>query len=388
MTFQVKAEVLLNNANWEKNLKKTSKQMEGFGKSMKSISGAVKMAWAGVAALGIGAVYDGLIDITKAAAEDNKSMALLNEQMRRTWHGNEQLNASIDKQIDAMSNATGIADDKLRPALIRIAAVTKNPAKGMKMLKLSTDIAAKSGKDLNMVSMNMAKFLGGNKTALDKLVPGLANSGDRMKFLTEEYAGFAEIAGKNDPFARINVVMDNFKEKLGKAFLPLVNEFADYLAGPEAQKAMDQVAKWAQDTFSFFTSPEGKKAIGDFYQNVKALFGQLMGMVDGLNKFIASFDQRTEQQKKSDEEKKKRKAYGEELGRQGLQTTTAEGLAYTSVDSAARKRAYDKTYNSERSGSMVVNITGLASARQIVSELQKAAKKKGLSVDRLIQGIG
>jgi len=220
MTFDLRAQLLVDLGNWQAGLTKASKQMAGFGKSVKTISNGVKAAWAGVSLVAFGAVSDAIVDMTKAAAEDNRSMALLNEQMRRTWKGTETLNSAIDKQIDAMSNATGIADDKLRPALIRIAAVTKSPEKGMEMLSLATDIAAKSGKDLNIVSMNMAKFLGGNKTALDKLVPGLSKSGDRMEFLRKNYAGFSEIAGQNDPFGRLTVVMDNFKEKLGKAFLP------------------------------------------------------------------------------------------------------------------------------------------------------------------------
>lgn len=288
MTFDVKAQLLLDNANWEAKLTKASKQMTGFGKSMKTISNGVKAAWAGVALIGIGSLYDGIVDVTKAATEDKRSMALLNEQMRRTWHGNDELNKSIDDQINTMSNATGIIDDKLRPALIRIAAVTKSPRKGMKYLALATDIAAKSGKDLNMVSMNFAKFLGGNKTALDKLVPGLAKSGDRMKFLKDNYAGFAVIAGQNDPFSRINVVIENFKEKLGLAFLPMVNNIADWLAGPEAQAAMDDFAKRIQDAFSWFSSPEGKQTISDWYEKIKELIVKAVALMDKLFEFANS----------------------------------------------------------------------------------------------------
>jgi hypothetical protein len=163
MSFQIKAEVLLNNSNWEKNLRKTSKQMEGFGKSMKTISNGVKAAWAGVAALGVGMLFDAIVDVTKAAAQDAKSQALLNAQLQRNWHTNQAGTKAIEGQIDALSNMSGIADDNLRPALQKIVAVTKNSSKGMKAFALAMDVSAGTGKDLNVVSQAMAKYLGGNK---------------------------------------------------------------------------------------------------------------------------------------------------------------------------------------------------------------------------------
>jgi hypothetical protein len=272
MTYDIRGELLLNMSNWQKNLDKASKQTASFGKSMKTISNGVKAAWAGVAVVGINQVGDAILEVSKKAAEDNRSMALLEEQMRRTW-GNKANIDDINAQIDAMSNATGIVDDKLRPALIRIAAVTKSPGKAMKMLSLSTDIAAKSGQDLNLVSRNMAKFLGGNKTALDKLVPGLSHSGNRMKFLTENYTGFAKIAGANDPFGKLTNTLENFQEKLGQSFLPLINKFADWLASGESQKALDDIAKKVQKFGEWFMSPEGQDAFNGWMNDLKELIG-------------------------------------------------------------------------------------------------------------------
>lgn len=272
MTYDIRGELLLNMANWQKGLEKASKQTAAFGKSMKTISNGVKAAWAGVALIGINQVGDAIVEVSKKAAEDNKSMALLAEQMRRTW-GNKANLDDINAQIDAMSNATGIVDDNLRPALIRIAAVTKSPTKGMKMLSLSTDIAAKSGQDLNLVSRNMAKFLGGNKTALDKLVPGLSKSGNRMKFLTENYTGFAKIAGANDPFGKLTNTLENFQEKLGQSFLPLINKFADWLASGESQKALDEIAQKVQKFGEWFMSSEGQEAFNGWMEDLKSLIG-------------------------------------------------------------------------------------------------------------------
>jgi hypothetical protein len=132
--------------------------------------------------------------------------------------------------------------------------------------------------------------LGGNKTALDKLVPGLKESGDRMKFLTENFEGFAEISGQNDPFGRISVTVENFKEKLGQAFLPLANDFADWLAGPEAQAQLDDIANRVKETFAWLNSEEGKESIKIWVDRISELADRVGGLIDGLMEWLALVD--------------------------------------------------------------------------------------------------
>jgi len=382
MTFDLRAQLLVDLGNWQAGLSKASKQMTGFGKSMKTISNGIKAGFAGVAFLGVASLYDGIVDLTKAAADDNRSMALLNEQMRRTWKGNSKLNQSIDKQIDAMSNATGIADDKLRPALIRIAAVTKGPRKGMKMLSLATDIAAKSGQDLNLVSRNVAKFLGGNKTALDKLVPGLSSAGDRMAYLTKNYTGFAVISGKNDPFGRIAVIIDNFKEKLGKAFLPLANNFAEWLGGSEAQGALDAFAKRVTDAFAYLNSPEGKKNISEWFQKAKQLVKQLIYIVDGFSKFLGMMPGNIVQ-------KKIDAAGGSTFIEQRVSPQFSNPTSRAIIDPfnlAASMYADQNKVTPAKAGQTIYNIYGVMSGNDVVKALRGEANKKGKTVLGLITG--
>jgi hypothetical protein len=303
-----------------------------------------------------------------------------------------------------MSNATGVLDDDLRPALIKIAGVTKNPAKGMKALKLSVDIAAKSGKGLGVVSQAMSKFLGGNKTALDKLIPGLKESGDRMGFLTKNYDGFAEIAGRNDPFARINVIVENFKEKLGMAFLPIVNNIADWLAGPEAQKALNGIAKWVEDTFSWFTSPEASAMFADWYDKAKDLFEIVVGMVKGLEEFLAKMPgAKSKSQIKFEEERKameanlkaKEEKYGkrEKVVEGGTFFTGGTNLKGEKVDPFTQQRDSYKTFSPgqinavevPKNGNITnIYITGMINANEVVTELGKLARKKGVPLSKLL----
>lgn len=374
MTLQIKAEVLLNNSNWEKNLKKTSKQMEGFGKSMKTVANGVKAAWAGVALLAFGAVGDAIKDVTKAAAEDAKSQALLNKQMDNSWHATKQTKAEIDKYIDSMSNMSAIADDSLRPAFSKIVTVTKSASKAQKAFSNVLDISAGTGKDVNTVAQAYSKYLGGNKNALDKLVPGLKDAGDKMKFLQEKYGGMAAVAGNNDPFARITVVMDNFKEKLGTAFLPVVQKFSDWLASPDAQKSLDEIARKVQKFGEWFASPEGQKAFQGWMKDLKSMIklaGQFLELVGQVADLIKSNDPN---QNKGAKNKFNQVAF-------------TSGPKFGELTPAAQAGVLGRTGNMGSvppTVKMNITVNGVASGKDVVTELSKLARSKGVPLSKLL----
>lgn len=369
MTFDVRAQLLLDNSNWERKLTQASKQTASFGKSMKTVSNGIKAAWAGVALVGINMVGDAIVELTKKAADDNKSMALLEEQMRRTW-GKKANVQDIEAQIEAMSNATGIVDDKLRPALIRIAAVTRNPAKGMKMLSLATDIAAKSGQDLNLVSRNVAKYLGGNKTALDKLVHGLAKSGNRMAFLTKNYTGFAKIAGDNDPFAKISNTMENFQERLGQSFLPLIQKFSDWLVSQEAQKALGEITAEVEKFGKWFTSPEGQNTFKQWMTDLQILIGlaaDFLGLVGDIANFF-NFDKRDAATRKALEPSRQ-----------------ASKEFYNITPEQAQAATLGRTGNMSNVGQVNITVNApYVSGSAVVDALRQTARRQGLPLKLLL----
>lgn len=371
MTFQVKAEILLNNSNWERQLKKTSSQLKGFEKTTKSISNAVKAAWVGIATLGGSAVVEALIDVTKAAAEERKSVALLNGALDKNWKATDKTKEAIADFITKQQNLSGILDDKLRPAFAKIALVVKKPEKAMKAFTLAMDVSAGTGKDLNIVSQAMAKFLGGNEKALDKLVPGLKDAGDKMGFLQSKYAGMAAVAGSNDPFARINVVMEDFKEKLGTAFLPVIDKFATWLASDEAQQALDDLASKVQEFGDWFMSPEGQKTFDGWMKDLKALiklagdFLNLVGEVQGLLN--------SKQNQKS--------VLSTQAGRDALNPFKG-GYGYKSTSEQISKTSNMAAIGGTPTINIKVNpITGDAVAQL----LKGTAQKRGITVGKMIQ---
>jgi hypothetical protein len=290
MAAKMFAEVVIAGSykNLAKSTRGAKKELTGFEKHAKNISRAIGIAFAGIAVAGLTMVTDAIMDMVKAASADTKSVALLNKQLDNSWKASDKTKKAMSAYLDTVSNMTGILDDDLRPAFAKIVRVTKGSTKATAAFNMALDISAGTGKDLNVVSAAYAKYLGGSKTALEKLVPGLKNATDQAAFLNGQFAGMSEVAGKNDPFARINAVMDNFKEKLGTAFLPLINGFADWLAGDDAQKMMDSVAKWVSDTIGWFTSPEGKAVISDWYEKIKELILKAVDLMNKLSDFANS----------------------------------------------------------------------------------------------------
>jgi hypothetical protein len=262
-TTQIKADLIINNANWQKGLDKASKQMAGFGKSMKTISNSIK---GGLAFIGINAITGGLVDMAKAADEDAKSMRILNKVLENSWKATDEQTRAVDDFLQATSLQVGIVDDKLRPSFAKIATTVKDPTKAMEVFRLALDTATGTGKDLNVVSQAMAKFFGGQTTALDKLVPGIKDAGDKMEYLRTKFGGAAEEGA--GAFDKINVAMENASETIGTALLPYVKEFAEWLGSSKGQASLNS---WLESLKSMI------KLAGDFLNiagNVADLFNQ------------------------------------------------------------------------------------------------------------------
>jgi len=265
--------------NLAKSTRGATKELNIFEKNAKKISGAISAAFAGIALAGITALADALIDMAKAAATDRQSMALLNKTLEQNWKATDQTIAGVDDYITSISYMTGIVDDDLRPAFAKIARVTKQAGSAQKAFSRVLDISAGTGKDINAVAQAYSKYLGGNKTALDKLIPGLKNVNDRMGFIDAKYKGLAEVAGNNDPFAKINVALGEFQEKIGTAFLPLIDKLSAWLTSPEATEQMNKFADSVGEMFGYFQSPAGQTAMQNFLDDVLAIADAINGLV-------------------------------------------------------------------------------------------------------------
>jgi hypothetical protein len=228
-----------------KDINKMEKQFKDFAnKSAKAF---------GVAALAAGAFAAKVgYDAVKAAMEDQKSQVLLANSLRNTVGATDSAIAATEEYITAMQAEFGIADDQLRPALAKLAAVTGDVGKAQSLLGVSMDISAAKGIDLDSAAKLVSKAYGGNIGALKKLFPQISAATVKSKDFA---AAMREISGETkgaaaaaaNTFAgqmeRIKLAFGEASESLGYKLLPQIQSFADLIinkAIPAIQKFVDE----------------------------------------------------------------------------------------------------------------------------------------------------
>lgn len=174
----------------------------------------------------------------KAAAEDEKSRKSLEQTIRASTKATEDQIAAIDTYITKQSIATAVTDEEIRPALARLIRSTNDVTKAQELLDLAQNISAATGKDLASVSNALGKAYDGSTGALGKLGLGIdaavLKHGDLdqiVKTLKSTYGGFIANEATNFEFQtkQITIALNETKEKIGYALLPIVKQFADYV---------------------------------------------------------------------------------------------------------------------------------------------------------------
>jgi len=136
-----------------------------IGDFSKKVGAAFAVAGAAAAA------YAGklLIDGVKAAIEDEAAQAKLATTLQNVTNATKKQIEQVEKYITKTTLASGITDDKLRPAFDRLVRSTKSVDQAQKLTNLAMDISVGTGKDLQTISEALAKAYDGNVTALGKL---------------------------------------------------------------------------------------------------------------------------------------------------------------------------------------------------------------------------
>jgi hypothetical protein len=246
----------------------------GLRKAKSGFSGLSKTLGAVGIGFGLKAVTDTLMEAAKAAAADAKSTQLLNIQLTRNAGATAASLKENDKFIESLSLQTGIMDDDLRPSMAKFGNVTKNVKDAQKLLKITLDGAAGSGKNQEKIANAVAKAYAGNTTSLKKMFPELMKSKDVLGDFAKTYEGLA--VANADPFMKFNNSMDILKEKLGVIVLPLIISAIDEISKPGG--LIETVGKFFEDvanpkTDAGKTFIDIKNAVGQVIESVKTFFG-------------------------------------------------------------------------------------------------------------------
>ena len=205
------------------------------------------------AAAAMGALTVAMGDAVKAAMEDEKAQQMLARQLKASTGATDDQIKSVEKYITVQGRNLGITDDQLRPALAGLVRVTKDVDEAQKATNLAMDIAAAKGTSLETVTKAMEKAYGGNLNALAKLDPSVrqmikdgASLEEVFATLQGTFSGAAKEASNTAAggFAKMKLALDETKESIGAALLPVIQKVLPYL---------QRAAEWAQDNPKAFT---------------------------------------------------------------------------------------------------------------------------------------
>ena len=281
----LKLALLADTKDFIEGLDKADKETRSFSNKLDD---ALKVGAAAFLAVGAAAATMAVkigIDAVKAAVEDQKAQLSLAQTLRNTVKATDAQIKATEDYIDTTARASGVADDQLRPSLDRLLRSTSDLTKAQKLQQLALDIAAGTGKDLATVTEALGKAYDGNLGALkrigvplDENIIKTKNFDAATKALSETFAGQADIAANSfaGRMSRIKISIDEAKETLGTALLPILEKFATF--------ATDVLVPALEDFVAGLTGAD-PKSVKNALRDAK---GRVIEFNDGLDKTIGS----------------------------------------------------------------------------------------------------
>ena len=194
---------------------------------------------------------------TQAAMEDQQEQAALALTLQNVTGAGAKQTAQIEKQISAMSRASGIADTEYRKSLEALVRGTKDVDLAMRDMNLVMDISTALQMDSATVADALAKAYQGNFKALRSLTPEMATmikEGATLSQVMDVLGGtFGGATAKNAETAagKMQILKNSIaetKESIGAALLPALEAVLPKLNG---------LAQWAQDNPGLFVKVAG-----------------------------------------------------------------------------------------------------------------------------------
>jgi hypothetical protein len=239
-------------------------------KNVKKLAGALGLAFGGQAILAYGK------KAVRAAAEDEKAQKQLALALKNVGLGRDA--ASSEDYIQRLQSEFGILDDKLRPAYQTLAVATQNTNEAQRLLNLSLDISAATGKDLASVTGALSRAYLGNNAALSRLGVGISKADlkagkfeDIIGQLETTFAGAATQSANTfqGSIDKLAVASANASEIIGTGLI-------DALKGLGEQDSVDNLATSMQNTAIYIA--DVIRGVGELTEKLKSLPG-----VSGLN---------------------------------------------------------------------------------------------------------
>ena len=215
---------------------------------VKKLAGAVGLAYGTSSVIAFGKAS------VKAAAADQKAQQQLALALNNVGLGRDA--ASSEAYIQRLQTEFGIVDDLLRPSYQTLAVATRDSAEAQRLLNLSLDISASTGKDLGSVTAALSKAYLGNNTALSKLGVGISKADlkansfeDITKELATTFAGSATAAAGTfqGSIDKLGVASANVSEIIGTGLIDALTNLGKDTSVADLATNMQKTATYLAD---------------------------------------------------------------------------------------------------------------------------------------------
>jgi hypothetical protein len=232
----------------KKAFNQADKATDKLSKNVKRLAGAFGLAFSTTAVLAYGKAS------VKAAAADQKAQQQLALALKNV--GLERDAATSEALIQRLQSEYGIVDDLLRPAYQSLAIATRDTSEAQRLLNLSLDISAATGKDLGSVTTALSRAYLGNNTALGRLGVGISKADLKAKSfyeitteLQDTFKGSATAAANTfqGSMDKLGVASANVSEIIGTSLIDALKGLGDENSVDDLAASMERVAQRTGD---------------------------------------------------------------------------------------------------------------------------------------------
>ena len=314
----LKLSILADVDQLKKSLNSANNDVENSSNKLGEFSKKAGVAFAAAAAAAGAYAIKLAVDGVKAAIEDEAAQIRLATALKNATGATDEMIASVEKQILKTSLATGVADEKLRPALQRLSLSTNDVTKAQDLLNLALDISQATGKGLDSVANALGKAYDGNTAALGKLGVGLSTAELKAMSFTDVQTKLSDLFGgaaaaNSETFAGrlqiLKVTFDEAKESIGARLLPIIQQLVEFVVN----KVVPALGRFAdffkpitkaiddnKESFILFIEfiqtyvvPVLVTVLGGALQTVGKIAGAVVGVIGSVIKVINSLIQGT-----------------------------------------------------------------------------------------------
>ena len=217
-------------------------------KNVKKLAGAFGLAFGTTQVLAYGKAA------VRAAAADEKAQKQLALALNNVGLGRDA--AASEEYIQRLQSEFGIVDDLLRPAYQTLAVATQDTAESQRLLNLSLDISAATGKDLSSVTAALSRAYLGNNAALSRLGVGISKADLKAKSfeditnqLQTTFAGSATAAANTfqGSIDKLGVASANVSEIIGTGLIDALTKLGEDTSVAELATNMEKTALYIAD---------------------------------------------------------------------------------------------------------------------------------------------